>query len=212
VETCGNWAPASSVVRRLLALETLDGGSDTTDLNWVGEHGIRHPIRAEPFEAATLEDWFRPSAGHPGPQDGQSWTVPGWWARATAWITNKVQAARLGRALAIEQIRAWEFSCVLRVHTDLEDLYFKALPRSYAREPRLAQYLAAGAPLSAWEGAAAGCAELQFGSTGHAPRLLALGCRLRGRSSRPSSAETTGFRLMMPLGPAPRARAQERAQ
>ena len=76
---------------------------------------------------------------------------------------------------------------MLRVHTDLEDLYFKALPRSYAREPRLAQYLAAchpgfvpdvvatngrerwllmracrgqcleaGAPLSAWERAAAG--------------------------------------------------------
>src|SRR5215468_10700317 len=44
--------------------------------------------------------------------------------------------------LAIEQLRAWEISCVLRVQTDREDLYFKALPRSYAREPQLAQFLA----------------------------------------------------------------------
>jgi hypothetical protein len=42
----------------------------------------------------------------------------------------------------MQQIRAWEFSCVLRVQTEQGDLYFKALPGSYAGEPRLAQYLA----------------------------------------------------------------------
>src|SRR5437016_4080772 len=73
-------------------------------------------------------------------------TVPGWWARITGWITKNVHAAGLGHVLAIEQIRAWEFSCVVRVRTDQDDLYFKALPRSYAREPRLAQYLAACHP------------------------------------------------------------------
>jgi hypothetical protein len=81
---------------------------------------------------------------------------------------------------------------VLRVRTEQEDLYFKALPRSYAGEPRLAQFLAdrhsafvpgvvatnererwllmrachgqcleEGAPLGAWERAAAGYAQLQ---------------------------------------------------
>jgi hypothetical protein len=145
------------------------------------------------------------------PVDGRDWTIPGWWTRATDWLTEQVRATSLGPVRAIEQIRTWEFSCVLRVHTDRSELYFKALPHSYAHEPRLAQHLAehhpdfvpqvlatdererwllmracrgraleSGAPLSAWERAAAGYAQLQVASLAHVPRLAALGCRQRG--------------------------------
>jgi hypothetical protein len=198
---CRGVVVAGGVVRRVLALEALEGGSPTTDLKWVGPSDVDPPV----------DDWFCPSAGRRGPPDGRSWTIPGWWGRAAAWISKKVQTARLGRVLAVEQIRSWEFSCVLRVRTDQADLYFKALPRSYAREPRLAVYLArshpglvpdvvatnererwllmracrgqcleAGAPPSAWERAAAAYAELQVASIPRADTLQALGCRRRG--------------------------------
>jgi hypothetical protein len=73
--------------------------------------------------------------------DGREWTQPGWLAQALAWL--QWQAALGGWTIqAVEQIRSWEFSCVLRVHTDQGELYFKALPRSYASEVPLLQQLA----------------------------------------------------------------------
>jgi len=189
VLSCPSATVAAGVVHRLLVLELLAGAPDTKDLNWV------EPVSAEQAD----------------PLDGRDWTIPGWFARAETWITETVQRADLGHVRTVEQIRSWEFSCVLRVHTDREDLYFKGLPRAYANEPRLAHHLAAyhpglvpevvatsererwllmqacrgqcletGAPLSAWERAAASYAELQVASTAHAERLEALGCRRRG--------------------------------
>ena len=70
------------------------------------------------FDAALPEDVFRISACQAGSWDAPDWTQPGLVARTTAWITQRVQAARLGQVLAVEQIRAWEFSCVMRVQTD----------------------------------------------------------------------------------------------
>ena len=137
---CRRVAVANGVVRRVLMLESLDSNSGTTDFEWVAALDVS--ISRELFDAALPEGLVRISASQAGPPDGRDWTQPGWWRRVSAWITQRVQAARLGPVVAIEQIRAGEFSCVLRVQTDQEDLYFKALPRAYAHEPRLAQHLA----------------------------------------------------------------------
>jgi hypothetical protein len=153
-------------------------------------------------------DWFRTAASPAAPPDGRDWTVPGWWTSATDWIVQRVDAAGLGATGAIEQVRTWEFSCVLRVETEQRNLYFKALPDSYATESSLVQYLAqwtpafvpdvvavnnrwllmracrghsleAGAPLATWERVARAYAELQIESTTRLPELRALGCRER---------------------------------
>lgn len=77
--------------------------------------------------------------------DGRGWTRCGWWARANAWLARQAEAG--GWVIrTVEQIRTWEFSCVLRVETDLGDLYFKALPRAYASEVALIQQLATWYP------------------------------------------------------------------
>jgi phosphotransferase family enzyme len=129
VMRCADVSVANGVVRRLLVLESLDDGSKATDLKWIEP---RH-ASLDALQHISLES---------SPPDGRDWMIAGWWARVTAWITQRVRAAGLGRVLRIEQIRAWEFSCVLRVHTDQADLYCKALPRAYAHEPRLARHLA----------------------------------------------------------------------
>ncbi len=77
--------------------------------------------------------------------DGRDWTQPGWFSQATTWLER--QAAIRGWTIqAVEQIRSWEFSCVLRVLTDEGELYFKALPETYAAEVPLVQQLAAWQP------------------------------------------------------------------
>src|SRR5207247_11330464 len=79
--------------------------------------------------------------------DGREWTRPGWFKQATAWLEH--QAATRGWTIhVVEQIRTWEFSCVLRVLTDHGELYFKAMPRAYAGEVALIQRLAKWYP--AW--------------------------------------------------------------
>lgn len=140
---CRRVAVADGVVRRLLVLESLDSSSAATAVEWVATPDLGRAISGEPGDAAILADVSGASTSQTALPDGQDWSRPGWWRRATEWITQKVHAARFGHVVAIEQIRAWEFSCVLRVQTDhAEDLYFKALPRAYAHEPRLARHLA----------------------------------------------------------------------
>ncbi|MBV9546978.1 MAG: phosphotransferase [Chloroflexi bacterium] len=207
---CASVAVADGIARRLLLVESLDDGSATAGLNWADLTDVTYAISGEWPQSAQLDEWFGETAQQRDRPDGRDWTVPGWRARAEAWITDTLRAAGLGRASAIEQIRAWEFSCVLRVHTEQEDLFFKALPRSYAGEPRLAQFLAdchpgsvpgvvathererwllmracdgrcleEGAPVRAWERAAAGYAQLQVQSASELKTLEALGCPVR---------------------------------
>jgi hypothetical protein len=137
---------ARGLVRRLLELELLDGLADTSALSWMHEGDLTHLVFVDPSHAPMLDDWFRKTARPPGTPNGRGWTVPGWWTHATSWIAQKVDAAGLGRTRAIEQVRAWEFSCVLRIQTDQDTLYFKALPRSYASEPALVDHLAQWEP------------------------------------------------------------------
>lgn len=129
-------------VRRLLELEWLGGVSDESTLRWVDAADLTHLRFADPSHASILDDWFRQTATPPTAQDGRDWTASGWWAFATSWISQQLSAGGFGPARTIEQVRAWEFSCVLRVETDHGDLYFKALPRSYASEPLLVHHLA----------------------------------------------------------------------
>jgi hypothetical protein len=146
VLSCRKVSVADRVVHRLLELDLLDDFATRSDMRWLRADDLRHFAFADPASAAAVEDWFRAAAQPPGSPDGRDWTIPGWWTRATTWITQQVRAAGLGGIRAIEQVRAWEFSCVLQVETDQETLYFKALPDSYASEPPLAHQLAQWAP------------------------------------------------------------------
>ena len=62
------------------------------------------------------------------PQQRPPWARPGWLAGVRAWIEAEV--ARLGRTVvAIEQVKHWSISAVLRVETDGSDIYFKVPAR-----------------------------------------------------------------------------------
>src|SRR5712691_11211929 len=121
---CRDVAVGDGVARRLLEVEPLmlDGDSARQDQRWT-----------EASEGADM----RPRAV----VAGRGWTRLGWFKRVTAWLTRQATAA--GWSIhSVEQIRAWEFSCVLRVQTDRGDMYFKALPRAYGAEMPLIQQLA----------------------------------------------------------------------
>jgi hypothetical protein len=209
VLNCRDVNVTDGVVRRVLELELLSEGSSGSDNRWMRQDDLGQLAFADPAHASAVNDWFRLAASPPAPPDGRDWTTPGWWTSATSWIARQVDVAGLGAIRATEQVRSWEFSCVLHVQTEQEDLYFKALPDSYATESRLVHLLSdwasgfvpdvvarserwllmcacrghtleSGAPLATWEHVASAYAELQLESTRHVPALRGLGCLERG--------------------------------
>jgi hypothetical protein len=65
------------------------------------------------------------------------WARPGWRARALRWVER-----RLGTAVTdVEQLRAWEFSCVLRLTTSRGVFYLKAAAPFCDHEPRVTRWL-----------------------------------------------------------------------
>jgi hypothetical protein len=113
--------------------------------------GVAHRLLAvEPLEQPPAQHWM-PLAEMPALRknwlagrhvvDGRAWTRPEWFARACDWIGERATSAGW-RVHDVQQIRTWEFSCVLKVSTDRDNLFFKALPRAYAREVALTRRLA----------------------------------------------------------------------
>jgi len=63
------------------------------------------------------------------------WRRTGWFEEAARWIATELEAR--GRKLtgAVEQLRTWSISTVLRAPTATGDVYFKAVPPLFAAEP-----------------------------------------------------------------------------
>jgi len=70
------------------------------------------------------------------------WTTPGWRAAALAWVGGELSRRNSPPVLAVEQIRVWEFSHVLRLETPGSALYLKARPADGAAEAPLTARLA----------------------------------------------------------------------
>jgi Phosphotransferase enzyme family len=109
---------------------------------WMRRHELAGIPLAHPEHRSCLKDWLREREERCEPLDGRDWTVPGWWDRAIAWIEHELLRVGVTGRLTVEQIRTWEFSCMLRVHSTDGEFYFKALPRTLTREVALTRRLA----------------------------------------------------------------------
>ncbi|WNG50372.1 phosphotransferase [Archangium minus] len=94
-----------------------------------------HARGLPPVHQRLIDSWLEQRSTPP--RHGREWSAPGWWDEATAWIARALHAAGWGNVQEIEQLRTWEFSCVLRIRAARGECFFKALPPSYSAEPRL---------------------------------------------------------------------------
>lgn len=75
--------------------------------------------------------------------DDQPWASPGWWPALVAWIEENSPEP----VAAVEQVRAWDLSTVVRVRlASGASLFYKAVPRAFAAEPALTAWLGERAP------------------------------------------------------------------
>jgi len=150
---CKEWG-LSATTLRCLAIQHVDDSLhflyalEHRDARWQPPDGARwveremladYPL-AVPAHRAVIEEWFA-WWGSDGPLR-VPWYRPGWMDGAVAWLRE--QAERLGLTLtgAVEQVRSWQRSAILRVPTNEGYLYFKAVPPVFAHEIALTEFLA----------------------------------------------------------------------
>ena len=115
---------------------------------WLTRFELDTASLARPEQGAILDRWFTERHAHAWSPDGRDWVLPGWRDEAIAWAEQELARRGLPRVDAVEQVRVWEFSHVLRLHTAAGQIYLKARPLSGANEPHLTRYLAQQFP--AW--------------------------------------------------------------
>jgi hypothetical protein len=106
-------------------------------------------LLATPRELAPLPPGMRWVGREDLPGPGRvPWAVPGWFQAAEGWLRDSLDA--LGRVVTgpVQQLRAWELSCILRAPTASGDVYLKAVPDSplFVNEPVVTAALAAMFP------------------------------------------------------------------
>ncbi len=115
--------PIGDVVTRTHELETHgDEVALAPGLRWCGREELEEQVGT-------------PSAA----VDGREWTLPGWFDQVRSWLDRVLPDTNVRE---IVQLRAWEFSCVLRVSTEAGECYFKAVAESIRRECAVTAYLA----------------------------------------------------------------------
>lgn len=81
-----------------------------------------------------LESWFRERSTGIYPPERPPWAFPSWLNEAKTWIGEQVAANDWQLTGEIELVRKWCITCVMKTPTSAGDLYFKAVPPTFARE------------------------------------------------------------------------------
>ncbi len=145
--------------RHLYVLEAHgDTGRTTAAVRWMPER----TLGADPglgIDARRALDTWRRAEAPPSPSwrpeasveadstkalaspGAPEWTRPGWRDGALAWATDALSPRGYRRIAAVEQIRLWEFSHVLRLSTGEARFYLKARPADGVAEAPLTQRL-----------------------------------------------------------------------
>jgi hypothetical protein len=103
---------------------------------WIGADALFSLPLARPEHRRLLAAWL---AGH------RSFRVPwerrGWMQRAVDWSQAALTAHGLGRIDHVSQVRAWEFSTVLRLTARGRPFFLKAVPPDRTREVLVTRHL-----------------------------------------------------------------------
>lgn len=95
---------------------------------WVDFEDLAQLNISDNEQRSLLEKWLKETPPE------LKWAERGWFDEASKWINEQLQANSI---VAIEQLRSWFLSCILKVKTTSGDYYFKAVPELFGYEPAL---------------------------------------------------------------------------
>jgi hypothetical protein len=139
--------PAAQTVQRVYTLENHDGPSAAPPPGrWMTRGQVATSKLSIPGHRCFINEWFAEQERGNLPPERVPWARPGWFAAARAWTDRQLGRLAIRPLGPWEQERAWTLSCILRVPTTAGQLYFKAVPPTFAYTPQLLQQLAARFP------------------------------------------------------------------
>lgn len=74
------------------------------------------------------------------------WSNSGWFAEASDWILSQLERLNIKITGTIVQERTWAISCVMRVRTNVGDVYFKATPSFMRHEAAVTEEMSVRHP------------------------------------------------------------------
>lgn len=136
--------PAGGRARQqLYALEAhAEGWTPPAGARWATAADLGTTELSRPDLLPSLARWLDECRTGRFTARGRDWVAPGWRETAIAWVDAELGRAGLAPVAAIEQLKVWEYSNVLRLTTRDGTYYLKALCESAAREARLIERLA----------------------------------------------------------------------
>jgi hypothetical protein len=141
-----DYRPQHEQVYKFYALENHDPlWPPPPGYRWFDQHAIDSLQFASASERSAIHEWFSWMYDEHA-TDRAPWYRPGWFDEAASWMRARLAEASIELIGPIEQIRSWQRSAILRVATTEGMVYFKAVPRFFAHEPRLTHALSAADP------------------------------------------------------------------
>ncbi len=141
------WENDQHGFRFVFVVANLDATFQAPDgARWVAPDELRTLTLADDYLRPVIEQYFEERVTGIYPVERPPWAFPGWTQRANAWITAQVEAQGWTLTSEIERVRQWCITCVLKAPTSAGDLYFKAVPPTFAREVGVTRFLAEQCP------------------------------------------------------------------
>jgi hypothetical protein len=117
-------------------------GPTPTNAAWLDLSRPDRVTLSDPAQDTLLRAWLDEQRERAPSADRGEWTVPGWRDRVTSWAQAELRRVDPGAHITrIEQLRVWEFACVLRIRADVGTFFVKVLPRAMATEVALTKRL-----------------------------------------------------------------------
>lgn len=137
------WENDTHGFRFTFVVHNLDAAYEAPEgARWADSDDIGALTLADEYLRPTLTRYFEERTTELYPLERPPWAFPGWTQRANAWIEAQVGAQGWTLTGDIELVRKWCITCVLKVPTNVGDLYFKAVPPTFAREVAVTCFLA----------------------------------------------------------------------
>lgn len=137
------WANDTHGFRFAFVVDNLDAAFEApAGARWVSHDELNALTLVDEYLRPTIARYFEERSTGVYPLERPSWAFPGWTQRANAWIEARVAAQGWILTGDIELVRKWCITCVLKAPTSAGDLYFKAVPPTFAREVAVTCFLA----------------------------------------------------------------------
>lgn len=137
------WANDEHGFRFVFVTDNLDPAFQAPEgARWIDRDELAALTLADEPLRPVIERYFEERTTEIYLVERPPWAFPGWSKRAKMWVEAQVEAQGWTLTGEIEQVRKWCITCVLKAPTSGGDLYFKAVPPTFAREVAVTRLLA----------------------------------------------------------------------